>query len=577
MSFLAENPLSRRKPVGNLLLPLLMIGLLLIVGSSALGSYSVTWDEALGDLFFGERYWSFFTSWDPVYLDFAHHPYPPDHVPDLSRSPFKGRPWEYYPVANTVAAATSALLSRRLGWLDPFDGFHAVNLGFAALLILVFFRFLAGRLGLAVATAALGFLFTAPRIVCDLFANIKDFPLMALYTVTVVAFFTAYERGSLGGLLGCGVFWGLTLGTKANALFLPGIPLLLLLLAPTPAAWDGRRRQLGAGLLGGLALGGLVMVAVWPYLWADPLGRFLEHLRYIGFREDAMRPESFAPVLQAILLTTPPMLLAGFALGLIPCIRQALARDRFALLLLAWIVVVLGRYLLPQAVNFDGVRHFLELFPAMATVAGWGVVWAARHLLRWLRPAAATHATAGLALVVVLTLLPSAWAVLRTHPFQIAYWNVFAGGYGGAREQRLPQAADYWGMSYRLGLRWLNENAPQNALLAVPVIEHAVRLVEPLWLRSDITLLPIVTPFSPRIDPRRLELTRAAAATQPLYVMFVDRMDWRNELMLDCLQFLQPEVVWELDGAPVLSIYRYPAILPAQPVPFLPSRPGQTH
>ena len=147
--------------------------------------------------------------------------------------------------------------------------------------------------------------------------------------------------------------------------------------------------------------------------------------------------------------------------------------------------------------------------------------------------------------------------MLRTHPFQIAYWNVLAGGAAGAYERELPQAGDYWGMSYRLGMRWLNANAPPDALLAVPVVEHAVRLVAPVRLRPDILLLPVTTPFSPRIAPERLRRTREWSRERPLYVMFVERRDWLNELMLDCLVHLEPEIMWELEGAPILRIYRY--------------------
>lgn len=536
-------------------LPLLAALLLLIIGLSAIDAYNVTWDEALGDFFFGERYASFFTTFDARYLDFEGNPYPDDRSPDLGLSPFRGRPWEYYPVANTLAAVTSQVLSRWLGLVDAFDGFHAVNLWLGALLMWFLFRFLAPRLGLVTATIAVGLLFTAPRVVCHLMANIKDFPLLVLYTLTVLTFFSSYERGSSRGLLASGLLWGLTLGTKANALFLPGIPLLVVLLGERPVAWQGRTRKLLLTLAAAGLLGTVVMVAVWPYLWSDPIGRFAEHLRYIGFRKEAMRAESFAPVLQAILHTTPPTFLALFAVGCGPCLGKALKRDRLAILWLAWVVVVLGRYLLPQAVNFDGVRHFLELFPAMAAIAGWGAAWLLVRLGRMFRAASVPKIKA---VAATLLLLPSGWAVLSTHPFQIAYWNGLVGGYAGARARDLPQASDYWGMSYRLGMRWLNENAPRDAYLAVPVVEHAVRLVAPLRLREDIQLLPVTTPFSPRISPERLELTRAAAAERPLYVMFVDRRDWRNELMVDCLRFLTPEAEWQLEGEPVLAIYRYP-------------------
>ncbi len=540
------------------LIPASMIAGLLAFAIPALDQYNVTWDEALGDLFFGQRYLSFFTAFDPVYLDFDADPYPEGHRPDLRLSPFRDRPWEHYPVGATLAAASSKLLSGWLGWLDPYDGYHAVNLLLGSLLIWVFFRFLAERFGLLAATVALGLLLSSPRVFCHLMANIKDFPLMVFFTLALVAGFRAFDAGSARGLLAAGALWGLALGCKANALFLPLVPLAIAALGGLPEAWRGRRARLLLAGLGAGALGALVMLAVWPYLWADPVGRLIENLRFVTMRGGTTRPESLAPVLQAILLTTPPAFLALFAAGLVPALRRAGRRQRDALLLLAWIAAVLCRYLVPGAVNYDGVRHFLELFPAMAAVAGLGAAWLARCLVELSKRFASPVPPRRLrAAVLVLALAPGLSALLRTHPFQIAYWNAFAGGYAGARAAELPQAGDYWGASYRLGLAWLNDNAPPDALLAVPVIEHAVRLVAPERLRDDLVLLPLTIPYTPEIPPERLERARLAARSRPLYVMFVERRDWMNELMRDCLERLEPEVAWRLEGEPVLAIYRY--------------------
>ena len=558
------GPLDQRQL--RRLVPVTLIVALLAWCVPALDQYNVTWDEALGDLFFGQRYLSYFTSLDPVYLDFRADPYPDDQVPDLRLSPFRSRPWEHYPVASTLAAACSTVVSSWLGLLDPFDGYHAANLLLAAILLWVFYRFLEQRFGALAAVAAVGLLYSSPRIYCHMMANIKDFPLMVFYTLAVLTFARAWDRGSTRGLLAAGALWGLALGTKANALFLPAIPLALAVLGGLPEAWRGRRARLTWTMAGAGALGMVVMVAVWPYLWADPLGRLAENLRFVIQRQDTTRPESFAPVIHAIWLTTPPAFLALFAVGLVPCLKSAWRRRRDALLPLIWIAAVLGRYLVPQAVNYDGVRHFLELFPAMAMVAGLGVAWLAK-LVSGALPR--FHPRSVRAALLVLALVPGSWAVLRTHPFQLAYWNAFAGGYPGARARDLPQAGDYWGTSYRLGLDWLNENAPRDALVAVPVIEHAVRLVAPQRLRADLLLLPVTTPFSPRISPERLALTRQAARKRPLYVMFVERRDWMNELMRDCLERLEPEVVWRLEGEPVLAIYRYrevPRKGPASPL-----------
>lgn len=542
---------------------------LLIFGFPALDQYNVTWDEALGDYFFGQRYLSFFTTFDPVYLDVRAEPYPPDHEPDLRSSPFRGRPWEYYPVANVLAAATSRALST-VGF-DALDGFHALNLFLAALLAVVFFGFLRRRFGRLAAALALGFLFGSPRVVFHMMANIKDFPLMVFWTLASCAYFSAWERGSIRRMVGAGVLVGLALGTKGNALFFPILPALVLLITGVPDAWrpddaspDSRwalRSGAARVALAGAAAAGsavAVLLASWPYLWADPVGRFGRHLAYIAGRRSFTSPESMAPVLDALWWTTPPVFLFAALAGLVLLVARLPRRRPEEVFLLAWCVASLGRYLLPQAVNFDGVRHFLELFPALAAVAGIAVAEGIRSL--------AARAPAGLgragrhrlaAALALLVLVPGAWQVLRTHPFQIAYWNAFAGGLDGARERGLPQASDYWGSSYRLGLRWLNEHAEEGAYLAVPVVEHAVRLVAPSRLRDDLTLLPVTTPFSPRIAPERLAATRELAAREPVYVMFVDRRDWRNELTADCLARLEPATVWTLDGAPVLSIYRY--------------------
>ncbi|MCZ7649701.1 MAG: glycosyltransferase family 39 protein [Thermoanaerobaculia bacterium] len=345
---------------------------LLLLGFPALKGANVTWDAALGDLFFGQRYLSFFTSFDARYLDFAADPYPEGHQPDLSGSPFRSRPWEYYPVANTLGAASSELLWRRLGWLDPFDGFQAVNLGFGLLLVATWLPFLARRLGLAAALAGTLLLLTAPRIAGDLLANPKDFPAMALFTAALAAFAAAWERGSVAGIAGSGALWGLALGTKANALFLPLVVLAAVAWGPRPEAWRGRGRTLVTALAAAALAGGAVLVASWPYLWADPAGRLGEHLAYLLGRHRAMAPGSHAGALTALLWTTPLPFLLAVGLGVLPLARRLRAGDRTARLLALWIGVVLARLHLPGAVNFDGVRHFLELFPPLAAVGGWG-------------------------------------------------------------------------------------------------------------------------------------------------------------------------------------------------------------
>jgi hypothetical protein len=531
-----------------------LAALLLAAALPALRHYNVTWDEALGDYFFGERYLSYFLSFDERYLDFEADPWEGRRSPDLSVSPFRDRPWEYYPVANVLAAASSDLFSRRLGWLDPWDGFHAVNLGLAALLLIVLFDWVRDRFDTVAATAACVLLFASPRLFAHLTSNIKDFPEMVFFALSLLVFERAWSSGSRPGLLAAGALWGLALGTKANALFLPPIALVVVLAARESSPLAPRLRRDAAWLVAAVATGLGTVFVLWPYLWADPVGRIRLHLEYIGLRLFATRPESISSALGSLVLTTPLPLLLLIAVGIVAGLGGMRRREARWLLPLAWIVVVLGRLYLPNAVNFDGVRHFLEVFPALAIVAGVG---ASRlfHELRdrvpgpWARPAAST--------LLLLLLAPGAWATAHAHPLQLAWWNPLAGGLSGARASGQAQAGDYWGTSYRGALRWLDENAPANAVLAVPLLQHTVRLVAPDRLRADIDLLDIARPEVPELRPRTLDILTAIERERPVYVLFVIRDDWRNSLIDDCRQRLTPVVRWQLDGEQVTSIYRW--------------------
>ncbi|HEX6160878.1 MAG TPA: hypothetical protein VF111_11975, partial [Thermoanaerobaculia bacterium] len=240
--------------------------------------------------------------------------------------------------------------------------------------------------------------------------------------------------------------------------------------------------------------------------------------------------------LPMVLYTTPPVVLVMMAVGLALFVRRALRRDPLAVLLVVWIGVVAARLSLPNAINFDGVRHFLEIFPPLVMVAAIGTVEVARRFI-----ASPAIRTALLAVPVVLT----AVATIAVHPFELVYWNALVGGYGGARARNIAQASDYWATSYRQGMEWVNANVPPHTMLIVTVSPHTVVMAAPLRLRPDIAVAGVSR-------ERALQFAR----TRPVYVMFVPREEWRQPLDRELEATRKPVAVWERDGAPVLLIYR---------------------
>src|SRR5437763_10998711 len=125
-----------------------------IPGFALLRDYGVNWDEALGDLYFGQQYLNDLTGLAPRF--------------DFSMSPFRTMPEQYYPFANAMAIATAYLLAPAL---DVFDGFHAFNILLGTIFIVAFFAFVQARYSRTCAAAAVALLFTSPRIWYDAIVN----------------------------------------------------------------------------------------------------------------------------------------------------------------------------------------------------------------------------------------------------------------------------------------------------------------------------------------------------------------------------------------------------------------------
>ena len=503
------------------IVPALLAVVLLAAAAPHLRDYGANWDEALGDLFFGQRYAAFFTSFDAHYLDFARGP---AMQPDLSMSPFRRFPEQYYPLANMLAYGTSRMLSR---WLDVVDGFHAFNLLLAAMFVIVFFDWIRRRVSLVAAVTTIALLFTTPRIWYDLMVNVKDFPEMVFFTLAAIAFYEALSRKTAWWYAAAGVLLGCALATKPNALFLPFVPLVYL------AATRRRERATLLAVIAACAVGAAVMIAVWPWLWSDPVGRLQENLRYLTSRANDTPPEARTSPFAMLLLTTQPLFLALLPFGLVTAVRR---KEWY---LLGWIGVIAVRLTLPGSINFDGVRHFLEIFPPLALLAALA--------LERLRPRVAL-------VVAMLAIVPGVTGIVRMHPYEDAYWNLFAGGLPGAAARHIPQWGEYWATSYRQGIEWLDRNAPPHSAIAVPIAEQTVALVAPTRLRPDLELLTY-NPAVPPYDKDRLPHLIARAKRQPIFIMFISRDDAANELTRVAERELAPVAEWSRDGVPLLRIY----------------------
>lgn len=530
---------------------LCFIVLFLLFGIMTLPQYGLSWDEGLGNLFFGERYFNYLTSFDSKYLDF-NNPNLEIHKRSLNLfySPFRLSPHEFPPIADTLSGLTMEIFAYRFPLLDPIDAFHIMKVLLCGVFLWFLYSFAKPRLGSAKAFLAVSFLGSFPRFWGDMHFNPKDIPETIFFSLTIIAFYLWFEKPTWKWAIATGILFGLSLSIKANAIFLPIIIVLVFL--PwlfTRRPWksvlsDLRKYQSHLILM--LSSAFLVHVLSWPYLYINPL-RLFGYYKYIfsqgGRNITGWNPD---PLLQTI-TTMPEVMLAFLLIGFIfALLRIHSANSPLLLMLIVWITFPIFRNSLPGMANFDGIRHFEEFLPGACLLAAYGGVCLVEYLNR-IKPSLSRLWACSLFLLVIGN---TANIYIRYWPYEYLYYNSLVGGLKGAnREYGFPEATDYWGVSYRNGIKWLNANAEPESGIYISVAEWCVEIPKDLWLRKDIKTIPFKS------------IKENVRTGHPTYVMFVTRENWYDSVAVFCEQNLFPLHEITVDGLPILKIYRLPQFI----------------
>lgn len=546
--------------------------------------YGMIWDA--WEYYVGDKNLHFYRTLDPEYFDFQRDDiavYQRPRHPDFHGVTNAYRdvdalmyPHLIWPVGPTSSSLTKYALFAWTGLFDPIDAHHVALVGWGLVLVVAMYFFALQGDGFCTAFCAVVCLASYPRFWAHLHNNIKDVPMAAVFALVIFAF----HRGVTGGrwrliLLSAGL-WGLGLATKANALFLPFIlgPWFFYVL------WQRRRdespalpRKVVWALVAFPFVGLLVMFLAWPMLLVDfpaNLVLYAKSLAARGYQGEA--GWQWMPLVNAVV--TMPILVLLLLLAGLGSIGWTTWRERrlgeLHLLILLWLIVPVLRVMLPGARDFDVIRHWLEVVPAIALLAGIGLtcVRTLNHeLLRrvtGIQLPEATTVPGMLCIVLVVFVFFSpiiAWDV-RYHPNQIAFYNCLVGGLPGAQARGLPESTDYWANSYRQGFEWLNDNATENARLVVGVAEHLAFYVHQTWLRQDIQLLPLTG-----VSPELLRAGIAQYSKTGIYLMYVTREDWYHSVVQYYDARVEPVHEIRVEGASILNILRLepPETLPPAP------------
>ncbi len=342
--------------------------------------------------------------------------------------------------------------------------------------VLAFYALARRRFSPGLALGGVGLLISSPRIFADSFYNTKDIGLLGAMVIAVLTldrFLAAptWRRAALHALA-CAF---------AIDLRMPGvilIPLTILFwLLDTrliPAKREARWRSLR--LLGLFLLLTVLFIALlWPYLWSDVFGHFVESYRnlshfarwddtvlYLGREVHAHELPWHYPLVW-IAITTPLAYLTLALVGVgrtvfrlvhrLPDRYQAI---RFELIAMAWFLIPLAAVVLGRAVLYDGWRQLYFIYPALVLLALSGIeaLWLLGARLAGRKRITLAVAAGGLLLSNIATVT---YFLIRHHPYQNLYFNPLA---GDMQQVKARFDMDYWGLTFREGLEYIARTDP---------------------------------------------------------------------------------------------------------------------
>lgn len=261
--------------------------------------------------------------------------------------------------------------------------------------------------------------------------------------------------------------------------FLLGFTTSLRILAPFAIVFiayyafrkHGKNAFIPLGLYGIFAL--IAVYLTWPYLWENPIGHFVGSFRemsqypwagtvlFNGVEYKAADlPVSYLPALLGLQLTEPVWALtllglfaAGFGRG---------ERRELVWMSLVWFAIPLAGFIVMNITLYDNFRQVLFILPPVFMLAG--AAFERIENKKWR------------ALAIALCVLPGLIGMFRLHPYEYAYYNVFAGDVFRRYE------TDYWGTSYREAALYVNDVAPDGAVVWVEGPSHLFEM----YARDDI-------------------------------------------------------------------------------------------
>lgn len=528
---------------------------------SSVQNYGISWDEPL-HWNAAENYMKFFSSGDMSVWAENHEN--PCFVKILS-----GFSWLLFHV--------------NLGIMDAITAHRVPLLILGAIAVFVIYVFTAKAFGNFAAIVAVLSLIFFPRFFAHVHFNPKDTPFAAIYILCMWSFWkyntirkTNTNNNKWKWLIIAGIFFGIGLGIRVTALFIPFILFSWYLIVNRDEInirhiLDKSNVKFLFPLVIYTLIGALIWFLLMPSLWTNPVSHFLEFMNYSGTVGLFQRSQLYFGELYGstnpnipwhypfvFLSIVTPLSILLFAISAIFFIVKDVKKPKNEafILILLWLTVVLFKETLPMALQANAMRHFMPAVPATCILAGIGANEFYKRLsvdipsklkkyVNW--DISKLTKIALVVFIIGVISVPGFVAIYSMQPYEEVYYSSLVGGVSGASDDF---GDIYFGTVYREGIIWLNGHAQNNSVIGVSLLvlpgEAYGKYAEPA--KTGVTNVYYARPD--------LTFSRLDYGGNYDYVMFQAYEEHYSDRELYYLEKYEPVYTIRMDTVPLLYIFK---------------------
>lgn len=257
-----------------------------------------------------------------------------------------------------------------------------------------------------------------------------------------------------------------------------------------------------------------------PASWSNPIRWFLNTIQYLSkhsldipvlfngqFISSQKIPWNYIPVW--LLITIPEVFQILFLVGLLVLFinYKKYTIIQKACVILVWLQILFLPLIaiIKQSTIYDEVRQFLFIIPGVATISATALIWIFKKISQ------PNYRLSAIALIIVL-FGHILFDMIALHPYEYIYFNRISGGLSKAHNR---YETEYWGLSMRKGMEWINNNTTSDTKVV------SIYPVE-MW----------ATFASPNIHPHPIVIDELdkKPISKPFYYLAPPRLNYQQKL-----------------------------------------------